>query len=207
MKKTGLYRFAQIFFLPIFRLLFRCKIIGSENVPKDGPVLMCSNHTTYKDPLFLGCVQKRQVWFMAKKELFNNKFFGWIINKLGAFPVDRSVGAGAINRGIEILENDGVVGIFIEGTRSKTGELLKPKPGVVMLAYDTNATVVPLCILGKNGKPPRIFKKTIINVGKPMPVEALGMSDGSGVEMRKASRHVMEEISKLREDIVSGSLD
>lgn len=204
MKKTGLYKFAQIVLTPIFKLLYRYKVIGAENVPSSGPVLLCSNHTAYKDPIFLGLIQWRQVWYMAKKELFKNKFLSFLITKLGAFPVERSGGTSAIKRGIDILEKDGVVGIFIEGTRSKTGELLKPKPGVTMLAYETDAAIVPVYISQRNGKPSKAFHKTIIRVGKPLSIkEDIGMTESTGMAMRQASRVIMEHISELREQTLS----
>ncbi|WP_099205999.1 lysophospholipid acyltransferase family protein [Scatolibacter rhodanostii] len=202
MKKTALYRFAQIIVPAIFKILYRYKIVGKENIPQTGKLLMCSNHTSNADPLFLGLTQKRQVWFMAKQELFKNKFLAGIIRGLGAFPVERSGGVSAIKKGIDLLKKENVVGIFIEGTRSKTGELLKPKPGVTLLAYETKATIVPMAIVGKDGKPPKAFQKTIINIGKPMPFEDLGMEDSSGLAMRNASRTVMEEIRILREEAI-----
>lgn len=201
MKKTGLYRFAQIVAPLFLKIFFRYKIVGKENIPLDGKLLMCSNHTSNADPLFLGLTQKRQVWFMAKQELFKNKFLGFIVRSLGAFPVARSGGASAIKKGIEILNKDGVVGIFIEGTRSKTGELLKPKPGVTMLAYETKATVVPMAIVGKHTRV-KMFSKTIIKIGKPIKFEDLEMEDSTGLSMRNASRKIMEEIKVLRDEAI-----
>lgn len=202
MKKTGLYHFAQVVAPLFFKLFYRYKVIGAENIPKDGSVVICSNHTAYKDPVFMALIQKRQVWFMAKKELYKNKFMSFLITKLGAFPVERSGGISAIRRGIDILKRGGIVGIFIEGTRSKTGELLRPKPGAMLLAYETDATVVPACIIGTDGKPPKIFRRTVIRIGKPVSVKELGMEDASGTAMRKASRVVMEQISELKDETV-----
>ena len=202
MRKTGLYHFAQVVVPLFFKLFYRYKVIGAENIPKDGSTVLCSNHTAYKDPIFMGLIQKRQVWFMAKKELFQNKFLSFLITRLGAFPVERSGGISAIRRGIDILKQNGVVGIFIEGTRSKTGELLRPKPGAMLLAYETNAAVVPVCIIGADGKPPKAFRRTVIRVGKPVSVKDLGMEDASGTAMRKASRVVMDQISGLKDETV-----
>lgn len=207
MKKTGLYRFAQVVVPPFFKLLYRYQVIGRENVPAQGPVILCSNHTCYKDPLFLGLAQKRQVWFMAKQELFKNKFLGRLIRQLGAFPVARSGGMSAIKNALRILKQEGVVGIFIEGTRSKTGELQKPKPGAMLLAYETKAAVVPVDIIGKDGKPPKIFSENIVRIGKPIPFEDLNMEDSSSMQMRRASRVVMEQITALRAQTLAASND
>lgn len=198
MKKTGLYRFAQAVVPPLFKLLYRCEITGQENIPNEGPVILCSNHTCYKDPLFMGLTQKRQVCFMAKQELFKNRFLAWLFGKLGVFPVERAGGVSAIKRGIHILKENGTVGIFIEGHRSKTGEPQKPKPGAMLLAFETNATVVPMAITGMDGKPPKFLSKTYIHVGEAIPFSQLEMADSSSLQMRKAIRLVMDRIIRLR---------
>ena len=85
--------------------------------PKEGKVIICSNHISLKDPPMLALDTKRQIFYMAKSELFENKFVGSLITALGAFSVDRGVGdSNALDRCGEILEQDGAVGIFIEGT-------------------------------------------------------------------------------------------
>lgn len=202
MKKPGLYHFAQVIVPVFFKLLYRYRIIGRENIPEDIGVMLCANHTSYKDPVFLGLTCKRQVHFMAKQELFKNRFFSWLIRKLGAFPVARSGGASAIRHGIDIVKSKGVVGIFIEGTRSKDGQFLNPKPGVILLAAETGAPIVPIDIIGADGRPPRIFRRSIVRIGKPVPLEELGLEDVTGASMRKASRLVMTRIKALREATV-----
>ena len=199
MKKTALYQFGQIVISILFSLLYRYDVKGMEHIPKEGAALLCSNHTALKDPLFLGIMQKRQVWFMAKKELFQSKFMAWLLKGLGVFPVARSGGAAAIHRGVEVLNQGNIVGIFIEGTRSKTGEPLKPKPGVVLLAEETKAPIVPVAIVGPGGRPPKLFRKTRIRVGEAIPYEALGVEDHSTMEMRRISRMVMSRIVTLRD--------
>ena len=199
MKKKPLYRFGQTVLRPVFKLLYRYQIIGLEHIPADGPVVICSNHTAYKDPILLGLTTKRQVWFMAKKELFKNKFLAFLLNRLGVFAVERSVGISAILRGIDLLREGAAVGIFIEGTRSKTGELLKPKPGAVLLAFETKAPVVPVAIVGKDGRQPRIFSRTVIRIGERIPFEDLGVQENSPMEMRRAARLIMERIKGLRD--------
>lgn len=207
MKKTGLYKFAQTVLPPIFKVLYRYQVIGRENIPGDGSLLLCSNHTSYKDPIFMGIVQRRQVYFMAKKELFKSKFLSKLISMLGAFPVERAGGISAIKKGIDILEDNGVVGLFIEGTRSKTGELLKPKPGAIMLASETDSTIVPMAIIGKDGKPPKVFRRAYINIGKPLSVADLGLTENTGMALRQASRVVMEKIKVLRDEVLDGTAD
>ena len=184
----------SLFCLPVYRV----KVQGRENIPQTGPVLICSNHVAVKDPILLGVAQKRQIFYMAKEELFKNRFVAWILRGLGAFPVKRgSGGADALEEGERILKENGMVGIFIEGTRSKTGELLRPKTGAAYLVYRTGATVVPTCIVGQSGKAPLKFQKTIVTFGKPIPAEELNISDESSLQMRRASRKIMEPIAVM----------
>jgi 1-acyl-sn-glycerol-3-phosphate acyltransferase len=136
---------------------------------------------------------------MAKVELFKNKFFGWIIRKLGAFPVERGKGDGkAIGNAETLIENGNVLGIFIEGTRSKTGEFLRPKAGAAMIAEKVNVPVIPVCITPKNKKI-KIFQKVTISWGEPISCEQLGLGSGSGEAVRAATKKIMGEIAALRE--------
>ena len=85
-KKTWLYLVGQIILWWYFHLVFRMKVEGAENVPKEGPVLLCSNHLAKRDPVLLGLSQKRQVFYMAKEELFQSKFLGGMFRMLGPSP-------------------------------------------------------------------------------------------------------------------------
>lgn len=200
-RKNWFYALGQfllrLFYYPVYRL----KVEGRENIPKEGPVLLCSNHVAMKDPVMLGVAQRRQVFYMAKAELFRNKFIGAVLRGLGAFPVQRGTGgADALADAYALLEENAVVGVFIEGHRSKTGELQKPKTGAALLKYRTGATVVPVCITAGDGKLPGVFKRTLIKFGKPLPPEKLRIPDESSMQLRKASRVIMGEIAALREE-------
>ena len=145
--------------------------------------------------------QGRQVLYMAKEELFRGKFLGGLLRLLGAFPVIRgSGGTDALENAYKLLDENGMVGIFIEGTRSKDGLLQRPKTGAALLAYRTKAPVVPVCITTGDGGLPKKFKRHIINIGKPIPAEALNIKDDSSLELRRASRTIMKEIVALREE-------
>lgn len=200
-KKTVLYRLGQFVLWGYFHLVFRMKVYGAENMPKDGPVLLCSNHLAKRDPVLLGLSQKRQVFYMAKEELFKNKFLGGLFRGLGAFPVKRGTGGSdALEDAYTLLKQNGVVGVFIEGHRSKDGKLLKPKTGAALLAYETKAPVVPVCITAGDGKQPGMFKTTMIRFGKPISAEELDIKDDSSVQLRRASRLIMSRIADLREE-------
>lgn len=198
-KKSLLYTLGQgllrLFFMPVYRI----RVEGAENMPTSGPVLLCSNHVSAKDPVVLGICQKRQVFYMAKEELFRNPFIGAVLRGLGAFPVKRgSGGADALEEGYKLLDDNAVVGVFIEGHRSETGELQKPKTGAALLAYRTKAAVVPVCITAADGKKPRPFHKMLISFGKPITAEQLAIPDESSMQLRRASRTIMGEITNLR---------
>lgn len=200
MKTNPLWAVGWYVIYPIFKLLYFFKINGRENFPKEGPCIVCSNHLSYSDPPLVGMIQHRQIFFMAKAELFKNPLFAWLIRTLGAFPVQRGAGDGkAINEAENIIKNGGMLGIFIEGKRSKTGELLRPKSGAAIIAHQMQVPVVPICITPKNKKV-KIFQKVIVSVGKPLTPEQLGLTGEAGPEAyRNGAKRIMEEIEKMRE--------
>lgn len=200
MRRTPLYNFAKAVVPPIFKLLYRCRINNKNNLPETGKFIVCANHISLKDPIFLAMAQKRQIYYMAKAELFENKFVGGIIRALGAFPVNRGTGdTQAISNAEKLLNEGQVLGIFIEGTRSKTGELLRPKSGAAMMAFQTGASVVPMSISCKGGRMPKLFRRVTVTCGKPVTPEELGLHEGTGMEFRSASRKIMDIIRAMRE--------
>jgi len=187
----------------IFKVLFRYQVIGKENVPQTGRLLVCANHSTMADPIFLGsAVPGRQMKFVAKAELFSNKLLGGFLGSLGAFPIARGTGgAEGIQKAIQFLAEGHAVCMFPEGTRSKTGELLNPKNGAAMLASRTHCTVLPVAITAKGGKRPKVFRKMIIKIGEPIPYEGLGLSENAGAsQYRNATRVIFDSIRELREE-------
>ena len=200
MKRNPLYVVGRIIIIPIFKLLFFYKVNGKQNVPEDGPFIVCSNHLSNFDPVILALTQKRQIFYMAKAELFKNKLLAKLIRTLGAFPVTRGAGDGkAINEAESIIKDGKLLGIFIEGTRSKTGEFLRPKSGASIIAHQMNVPVIPVCITPKNKKV-KVFQKVTVSWGKPMTPQELGLKTGSGEGYRNASRMIMKKISQLREN-------
>lgn len=198
MKYTPLYTFGKSI-APLLRIFFRFQANHTEYLPKEGPVVICCNHTSMKDPLYLSLAMKRQVFYMAKAELFENKFVSKIITALGAFPVHRGQGdSGAMDISHQILRQGKVLGIFIEGTRSKDGSLGKPKSGAVMLAHMAHAPVLPVCITAKDGKLPKLFHKVMVSCGELISPEELGITEGTPSEYRQASRLVMGRIQEMR---------
>jgi glycerol-3-phosphate dehydrogenase (NAD(P)+) len=134
---------------PFFHLWFRLSRIGREHIPQDGPVILAANHRSFLDPFVIGCMVRRPCYFVAKKELFSNRLTAWLLNCLGAFPIDRgNADADAMGTAREILERGDVVVIFPEGTRTRPGGLGRPRRGVGRLALETGAPVVPVAVIG-----------------------------------------------------------
>ena len=157
------------FFLLAFGLFLRVHISGKENIPEDGPLIVASNHVTALDMVFLEYKIKRRILWMAKAELFKNKFVGWILRKLGAFPVHRgTVDVSAAKTVLDLLEEGKTVGIFPQGTRSKDQENpLKARYGVARFAAESGVPVLPVSIFGDF----RIFGHVYVHYGKPVLIE------------------------------------
>ena len=143
------YWLARAVLQPFFHLYFRMSRIGREHIPAEGPVILAANHRSFLDPFVIGCMVRRPCYFVAKKELFSNRFIGWFLNALGAFPIDRgNADRDAMTTAREILERGDVVVIFPEGTRTRPGGLGRPRRGVGRLALETGAPVVPIAVIG-----------------------------------------------------------
>ena len=200
MKRTPLYFFARHFLAWFFAVLTPMRAMDAEKVPLRGGVILCCNHSSMTDPIRLAFSLKRQVYYMAKEELFRNRFISFILKALGAFPVSRGRGdKGAIGMAKTILDEGRVLGVFLEGTRSKDGNFLRRKAGAVMLAHRCCTPIVPCCITPVRGKLPKNFHSCTVAFGDPIPVETLGILHGTPSEYRAASALVMKKIAALRE--------
>ncbi len=144
-----LYLVARAILQPFFLVYFRMQRIGREHIPASGPVIIASNHRSFMDPFVIGMMLRRPTYFVAKTELFHNRFVAWLLSSLGAFPVERGRGdSDAMTTARQILERGDVVVIFPEGTRTRPGALGTPKRGVGRLALETGAPVVPIALIG-----------------------------------------------------------
>ncbi len=172
-----LYLFARPFVLAAFRALIGFKIEGLENVPKHGAALIISNHLHNSDPILLVAAFPRPLLWMAKKEVFDVPFVGWVADSAGAFPVDRGQADRQALRNAERLLSEGfVVGVFPEGTRSVTGGLKDVYPGVAIVASRSNVPIIPTAIFGtevlpfngsKGRKQGRGRPQVTVRMGKP----------------------------------------
>ena len=135
----------------LIRLLFHPKVVGLENIPKSGRVVLAGNHTRFLDPVMLVGIVKRPIHFLAKNELFDG-CLSFLVKGMGCVPVNRKIhDKSALNSAIDYLNKDLCVGIFPEGTINKTTDkvILPFKIGAVKMAHDTNSKIVPFIITGK----------------------------------------------------------
>lgn len=145
MNKT-FYKIVKAILNIIFRILFRIEVIGDNN-QGEGSIMLCSNHISDLDPIILGLTYDKPIHYMAKKELFKNPIFGWLIKKAGAFPVDReNMDISSIKYAMGILRKDEVLGVFPEGTRVKNVDIANMKEGVALIASKSSADIQPVFI-------------------------------------------------------------
>ncbi|WP_449620205.1 lysophospholipid acyltransferase family protein [Robertmurraya sp. Marseille-Q9965] len=187
------YGFARSIVYGILRPIYRIEVIGRENIPKEGGVLLCANHIHNFDPPVVGIMAPRPISFMAKEELFNVPVLGKILPHVNAFPVKRGMSdREALRTGLKVLKEGKVLGLFPEGTRSKTGELGKGLAGAGFFALRTDADVVPCAIIG----PYKAFSRLKVVYGKPIDMKTLRENKASAEETTEL---IMEEIRKLIE--------
>jgi 1-acyl-sn-glycerol-3-phosphate acyltransferase len=184
---TLLYDAAKYTFWGLFGTLWRMRVYGGENVPKDGPLIIACNHVSNLDPPVLGTASPRRISYMAKEELFRIPLLGPAIRAVGAYPVDRKGSAtAAIKRSVEVLSRGQVIGIFPEGGRNIAGDK-EIRQGVALLASLSKAPVVPARIVG-TGDARRLAQFRVL-FGPPLRLPA----------DRKATR---EEMANFTDDVM-----
>ena len=189
------YRIAVGILGPIFKFYYNPKIIGKENIPKEGPIIVCGNHIHLMDQCVPILSTKRFLRYMAKKEYFDGPY-AWFFKWVGCIPVDRSKkDSDAKEKAIEHLEKGGAIGIFPEGTRNKTKEFLLPfKFGAVSMAKKTNAKLVPF---GTTGEYKFRSKNLTVRFGKPIEIGDMSLEEANE-KLAKAIGDLMKK--SLKED-------
>lgn len=177
---------------PIFKLYYRPTIIGKENIPLDGPIIIAGNHKHLFDQNSVIIATKRPVHYMAKKEYFDDKKVAWFFKMAGCISVDRSKKDNkAVESALSVLKDGGAIGIFPEGTRNKTKEFLLPfKFGAVSMAKKTDAYIVPFGIAGDYKFRTRNLK---IKFGKPFKVGDMPLDE--------ANKKLYNKVGKLMKDV------
>jgi 1-acyl-sn-glycerol-3-phosphate acyltransferase len=159
-------------------LIYRTRAIGVKNVPKSGPVLLAPNHFSQMDHFFTGLYLRRKVRFMAKSQLFGPPVLTYIYSHGGVFPVRRGHhDEEAFKTVYTILDQGGMLLVYAEGGRSRSGELGEAKPGIGRIALESGVPVVPVAIHGSAGVRSwrRLrFPKVTVQFGEPLsfPVES-----------------------------------
>jgi 1-acyl-sn-glycerol-3-phosphate acyltransferase len=166
------YSFVRVLVTLPTLLLYRTRAIGLRNVPKSGPLVLAPNHFSQMDHFFTGLYLRRQIRFMAKSQLFGPPVLTYIYSHGGVFPVRRGHrDEEAFKTAFKILEREEMLLVYVEGGRSRSGELGQPKPGIGRIALESGAPVVPVAIHGsakvRRWKRFR-FPKVRVQFGEPL---------------------------------------
>lgn len=209
MKKTDglIYVFSKWLVRAFMRVFFGCRYQFLAPIPKKGPLIIASNHTSNLDPPSIGAGIKRIVHFMAKQELFQNPIFAAFIRYYYAVPIRRNMMDWAgIARLKDILNNGGSVILFPEGTRSKDGRLGKPKFGVGLLAQETRAAILPVYSRGADHPLAAFLRIRPMKIcyGRTIPPEEYTSFEHSVKGQLAISSLVMEHIARLKEECERG---
>ncbi|MDO5310671.1 MAG: lysophospholipid acyltransferase family protein [Clostridia bacterium] len=189
------YGFARGLVKLYYRIVFRVKAEGLENLEPGRNYVVCPNHKSLNDPPLLGTCVKTSLRFMAKEELFENKLFGALISVLGAFPVKRGEGdLAALKAAIKLLKDGENLVIFPEGARSPKEHLHKGKSGAVLIAVKAGVDIVPVGICGTY----KLFSKMTVRFGKPIRLgEYFGKRVDSDTLQDITDNRLMPAISEL----------
>ena len=190
--------------------LQRTRVYGRENVPKGEGLIFVSNHISNLDPPFLGSMPKQRVLFLAKQELFEARFLSWLLPLIGQIPVARGKGGSkALKEAAKILKKKfASIGIFPEGTRSKSGQPfeLEPHTGFLVLGKLSGAPMIPVKLSGTwEALPPSVkFPRRTdckIHFGKPLDIDFKSLDLKDREALRELAHKVMLHIDSLdRED-------
>jgi len=189
------YKIVVFIIRPLAFLIFGYKSYGLENIPKDGPIIICANHIHGLDCVPVAVTNKRVINFMAKKELFKYKIFDYLFTKLNAIPVNRETSdMRAYKETLKRLKEGQAICIFAQGARVMEIDTKAAKQGVALFAAMSGATVVPALITGKY----RPFGKLAIRYGSPITLdEYKGITLKTEV-LAEITEKIMEKVSELQ---------
>lgn len=184
-------------------ITFRAQGYGSHHVPS-GPVILAPNHASFMDHFFAGAFIRRHVQFMAKSQMFGAHPLSWVYSHGGVFPVRRgNQDEDAFTSAFRILDRGGVVGMYVEGGRTRTGQLGEAKAGIGRLALESGAPVVPVAILGsnqvRNWRKGR-FTRVVVQYGVPFRFERVARS--SRERQQQAADEILSRIKTLHDEMM-----
>ncbi|MBD3182703.1 1-acyl-sn-glycerol-3-phosphate acyltransferase [Candidatus Poribacteria bacterium] len=198
------YHFLHVVARPLLSTLFKFEVFGAEHIPSKGGVLIMSNHVSYMDPVFMGAAVSRNLNYMARSTLFRPDIVKRFLSSLNAFPVHLGVpDRRAIRNALRLLKSGEMLLIFPEGTRSHDGTLGEAQPGIGLIAYRTDAVVIPAFIRGAEKVLPRGAKmiksaKASVAFAKPLDMENFRRQKASKDVYLAIGKEVMTKISYLK---------
>ncbi len=202
---TAFYRTLHIIVGWFVRLIFNIKVVGRENEPKkgEGPFIICANHMSAADPVIMGVSLKHvQPHFMAKSQLFKNRFCAWFFRNLGCYPVNRNgQDVGALKTTLRLIKEGKSIGIFPQGTRHKGVDPkdTKVRGGIGMICGHSGAAVLPMYIDTKENTP-KMFRRRTIIIGKPITPEEIAYVPRQAGEYDRISKLVFDRICELGDE-------
>ncbi|MGZ4210393.1 MAG: lysophospholipid acyltransferase family protein [Actinomycetota bacterium] len=190
---------------PIFRLFFRPWVEGIENVPKDGPVILCPNHLSFIDSILMPLMIPRQVVFLGKSDYFDKWYISWFYKGAGVIPVRReggSAGEASLHAGVNALKQGYAIGVYPEGTRSPDGRLYRGKTGPARMALRAQCPIVPVAVFGTNEALPsgKYIPKMLrigVRYGKPLDFSRYYGKDDDRFVLRSITDELMYELMLL----------
>lgn len=189
------YNFMLKIFSIFSRTFFKFEVIGEENIPSEGNLIIAANHKSNLDPIFVASAvnKKRKMTAIAKEELFKNKILAKILNKVEIIPINRqNPGLGTIKRILKYIKNDYALVMFPEGTRSKTDDFNNAKAGLSLFATKAKAEIVPCTIYSSY----KLFKPAKIYFGKPISLEEYYKQKLTSEDHERISGEVMDIIKQ-----------
>ena len=189
------YNFMLKLFSIFSRTFFKFEVIGAENIPSEGNLIIAANHKSNLDPIFVASAvnKKRRMTAIAKEELFKNKILAKILNKVEIIPINRqNPGLGTIKRILKYIKNDYALVMFPEGTRSKTDDFNNAKAGLSLFATKAKAEIVPCTIYSSY----KLFKPAKIYFGKPISLEEYYKQKLTSEDHERISGEVMDIIKQ-----------
>ena len=189
------YNFMLKIFSIFSRTFFKFEVIGAENIPSDGNLIIAANHKSNLDPIFVASAvnKKRKMTAIAKEDLFKNKILAKILNKVEIIPINRqNPGLGTIKRILKYIKNDYALVMFPEGTRSKTDDFNNAKAGLSLFATKAKAEIVPCTIYSSY----KLFKPAKIYFGKPISLEEYYKQKLTSEDHERISGEVMDIIKQ-----------